>query len=156
MKNRFFNKDDWGTPKWFYDKLDAIYRFDFDPCPLRFEDNGFDGLTCEWGNSNYVNPPYSAKKKKAFVEKAIKEKKKGRMSVFLLPVSTSTKLYHHIIKPNADSIEMLEGRVPFIGVNSKGEFVNWHQENLSGIKPPDGVKHIKASGQQDLMLVVFR
>jgi len=50
--------------------------------------------------------------------------KKGKRSVLLLPVSTSTKLFHDKIKPNATEIRFLKGRVKFIGVNTKGEFVN--------------------------------
>jgi hypothetical protein len=102
-----------------------------------------------------VNPPYDLKLKTAFVKKAIEESKNGKLSVFLLPVSTSTKLFHELILPNATKIDFLKGRIPFIGVNSKGEYVNWHLENLSGIKAPDGVKHVKSGGQQDLMIVVF-
>lgn len=35
MKNRNLNhSDNWATPKEFYDKLNAEFAFDFDPCPL--------------------------------------------------------------------------------------------------------------------------
>ena len=35
MKNRNLeHSDNWATPKEFYDKLDAEFDFDFDPCPL--------------------------------------------------------------------------------------------------------------------------
>lgn len=46
------------------------------------------------------------------------------MCVLLLPVSTSTKLFHHVIKPNAKEIRFVEGRIKFEGINTKGEFVN--------------------------------
>jgi len=42
----------------------------------------------------------------------------------LLPVSTSTKLFHDYIKPNAKEIRFLKGRIKFEGLNTKGEFVN--------------------------------
>ena len=48
--------DNWQTPKWLYDELDAEFHFNFDPCPLN---STFDGLKCDWGESNFVNPPYS-------------------------------------------------------------------------------------------------
>ena len=41
----------------------------------------------------------------------------------LLPVSTSTKLFHSYILPNAKDIQFLKGRVKFLGTNTKGEYV---------------------------------
>lgn len=126
MKNRNLeHSDNWATPKDFYDKLNEIYNFDFDPCPICYDGNlKFDGLTVEWGNRNFVNPPYSRKLKEAFVLKGIEESKKGKLCVFLLPVSTSTKLFHEHILPNAEKIEFVKGRLKFIGYNTKGEMVS--------------------------------
>ena len=121
MKNRNLeHSDNWATPKELYDKLNAEFKFDFDPCPLHSD---FDGLTIEWGKSNYINPPYSRQLKEAFVIKAIEESKKDKVCVMLLPVSTSTKLFHKHILPNAKDIRFLEGRVRFLGINTKGEYV---------------------------------
>ena len=121
MKNRNLeHSDNWATPKELYDKLNAEFKFDFDPCPLHSD---FDGLSIEWGKSNYINPPYSRQLKEAFVIKAIEESKKGKICVMLLPVSTSTKLFHKHILPNAKDIRFLEGRVRFLGINTKGEYV---------------------------------
>tara|TARA_R110002126_G_scaffold205608_2_gene352929 strand:+ start:1024 stop:1452 length:429 start_codon:yes stop_codon:yes gene_type:complete len=123
MKNRnLIHKDEWETPKELYNKLDKLYGFDFDPCPINRPD-GWDGLKMDWGQVNFINPPYSRKLKEAFVLKAIEESKKGKLCVMLLPVSTSTKLFHDHIKPNAKKIEFIKGRVKFIGVNSFGEKV---------------------------------
>ena len=127
MKNKNLkNNDNWQTPKEFYDKLNLEFNFDFDPCPLnkneiKPENNG---LLIDWGQRNYINPPYSIKLKKAFVLKALEESKKGKLCVLLLPVSTSTKLFHEIIKPNANEIRFIQGRIKFIGINTKGELVN--------------------------------
>ena len=49
----------WLTPPDVYEKLNAEFNFDFDPCPHPLP-VGFDGLTCEWGQSNYVNPPFGS------------------------------------------------------------------------------------------------
>jgi|TARA_R100001163_G_scaffold47652_1_gene35820 hypothetical protein len=108
--------DDWETPKDFYDELNKEFNFDFDPCPL-FSD--FDGLNINWGKRNFVNPPYTFKTKEAFVKKAIKELKKGNMSVFILPVSTSTKLFHDYILPNCSEIRFVRGRIKFIRYKNK-------------------------------------
>jgi len=121
MKSRNLeHSDNWATPKELYDKLNAEFNFDFDPCPLH---SNFDGLVIDWGKSNYINPPYSRQLKEAFVVKAIEESKKGKLCVMLLPVSTSTKLFHRYILPNARYIRFLEGRVRFLGINTNGEYV---------------------------------
>lgn len=42
----------------------------------------------------------------------------------LLPVSTSTKLFHSTIVPNAHRIAFFSKRIKFLGVNTKGVFVD--------------------------------
>jgi site-specific DNA-methyltransferase (adenine-specific) len=76
MKDRNLeHKDDWATPKDFYNKLNEEFNFDFDPCPF-MHDMSRNGLEIEWGKSNYINPPYSLDLKTKFVLKAIEESKK--------------------------------------------------------------------------------
>jgi len=82
----------WLTPPGVYAALDARFEFDFDPCPHPLPD-GFDGLTCAWGRSSYVNPPFGsimhAGKKKgptAWARKAIAEHAKGKRVVFVYPI----------------------------------------------------------------------
>lgn len=124
MKNRNQDhKDDWATPKEFYDKLNKEFDFDFDPCPINHDISKWDGLKIEWGGGNFINPPYSRKLKEAFVMKAIEESKKGKLCVMLLPVSTSTKLFHHYILPNKTEIRFIFRRIKFCGINTFGEYV---------------------------------
>ncbi len=82
----------WLTPPDLYERLHAEFEFTFDPCPFPLPDD-FDGLTCEWGQSNYVNPPFGSimhegKKKgpTAWVRKAIIEWQKGKRVVLVYPV----------------------------------------------------------------------
>ena len=88
----------WLTPMDIYNDLNKEFNFNFDPCPYP-KSNNFDGLTCEWGSSNYVNPPFGSimhqgpndktlKKKgpTAWMRKAIEEQKKGKLSVVVYPV----------------------------------------------------------------------
>jgi phage N-6-adenine-methyltransferase len=127
MKNRnLTHSDSWGTPKYLYDNLNAEFNFDFDPCPLSTGEitPDKDGLLIEWGDRNFINPPYSRKLKEAFVARALEFKAKKRLCVMLLPVSTSTKLFHDFVLPNADDIRFLRGRVKFEGINTFGERVN--------------------------------
>jgi len=93
------------TPKYFYEELNKEFNFDFDPCP---HNPTFDGLAIEWGQRNYVNPPYSKKIK--WIEKALEEQKKGRFSVMLLPVDTSTSWFQDMIFPNCE-IRWVRGRL---------------------------------------------
>lgn len=126
MKNRnLINSDNWSTPKDFYEKLNKEFNFYFDPCPLNLGQiiPDKDGLIIEWGDRNFINPPYSRELKEKFVIKAIDESKKGKLCVMLLPVSTSTKLFHNHILPNAIDIRFIKGRIKFLGVNTKGEYV---------------------------------
>ena len=96
--NRSDGKHYWLTPPDLYAELNAEFAFDFDPCPYPLPD-GFDGLTCEWGQSNYVNPPFGSilhqgvgdkkPKKKgptAWMRKAIAEHQKGKTVVIVYPV----------------------------------------------------------------------
>ena len=56
----------------------------------------------------------------------------------LLPVSTSTKIFHEVILPNASSIEFVRGRLHFEQKNEQGKFVS------------------KGAGQHDSMVVIFQ
>ena len=83
----------WLTPPELYAELDAEFGpFDFDPCPFPKPDD-FDGLTCEWGQRNYVNPPFGSimhegrkKGPTAWVRKAIKEYESGKLVVLVYPI----------------------------------------------------------------------
>jgi site-specific DNA-methyltransferase (adenine-specific) len=139
MKNRNLkHSDNWKTPKDFYNYLDKEFSFDFDPCPYSEKEPLFDGLNVDWGNVNFINPPYSRKLKESFVKKGICEAKKGKTCVFLLPVSTSTKLFHDYILPEKPEIRFVKGRIAFEGYNTKGEFTS------------------RNKGMHDSMVVIFR
>ena len=82
----------WLTPPDLYARLDARFAFDFDPCPYPKPDD-FDGLTCAWGQSNYVNPPFGSiihdgKKKgpTAWARKAMAEAEQGKRVVLVYPI----------------------------------------------------------------------
>ena len=122
--------DHWATPKYLYDELNAEFHFDFDPCPLR---SSFDGLARDWGDRNFVNPPYNRVDKPKFIQKAFEEWKKGKTSVLLIPAAVSTKQFHELILPHAE-VRFLRGRVGFVGDYGEG----------------------KKKGKHDSMIVIFR
>lgn len=114
--------DDWETPQEILDMVKNDYfeghNF-FDPCPLKAK---FDGLKMSWKKRNFVNPPYNPKLKEAFIIKAFYEMLKGKHVVMLLPVFTSTNIFHSIILPYAN-IRFIYKRIKFKGINSYGKYV---------------------------------
>ena len=91
------------------DLMSEIYKefeITFDPCPFP-KPEGFDGLAVEWGESNYVNPPFggyvddNGKRKgpTAWAKKVIEEHKKGKTVVFVYPID---KWVHMMIEAGAE------------------------------------------------------
>lgn len=89
------NKDGkhyWLTPPALMDRLQGEFAFDFDACPFPKPDE-FNGLTCAWGQSTYVNPPFGSivvdgKKMgpTAWARKSILESQKGSTVVMVYPI----------------------------------------------------------------------
>ena len=110
-------KMDWGTPDAVYDLLDKEFMFDFDPCPSNPQ---FDGLVCEWGESNFVNPPYGREITK-WMAKGFEEWKNGKTVVFLVASRTDTKWWHDYCM-KATEIRFIKGRLKFKGALSSAPF----------------------------------
>jgi hypothetical protein len=148
--------DTWITPKDFYDKLDNIFNFDdFDPCPPFNDIEEFNGLLVPWADRVFCNPPYSQKLKEAFIYKAYQESLLGKFTVNLVPVSTSTKIFHELILTKA-KVEFVRGRLPFEGLDNDGNWCN-PGKGMYNIDEwiPEYAPTVNRSGQQDLMLVIF-
>lgn len=93
------NKDGkhyWLTPPDLMRALDQEFNFDHDACPYP-KPPEYDGLTSEWGQSTYVNPPF--KGPTAWVRKAIEENKKGKQVVFVFPIH---KWIHLLLEAGAE------------------------------------------------------
>jgi len=103
----------WLTPPELYASLHKEFNFDFDPCTYP---KTFDGLTCEWGKMNYVNPPFRAKdgSPTKFVRKGISESYKGKASFFTLP----TQSYVNLLLEAGAQLRSL-GRVKWLEVKTK-------------------------------------
>jgi len=99
MKMSEMSKDNYATPSWLF----GLFFDWFDPCPLEVNPK-WDGLSIDWGRKTYVNPPYSEPLK--WVEKAIIEKKKGKLIVMLLRADTSTHYFKRCME---------EGEVLYFG-----------------------------------------
>ena len=96
-KNRFHRgnskdgKHYWITPPDLLKRINDEFGECYDPCPYPRPD-GYDGLTADWGQVNYVNPPFGSvvidgKKKgmTAWVRKAIEEQAKGKTTILVFP-----------------------------------------------------------------------
>ena len=120
--NSVDGKHYWLTPDDLMKKLNDEFKFYFDPCPYPKPEN-FDGLTSEWGKSNYVNPPFGSiihegKKKgaTAWVRKAIKENEKGKDVVFVFPID---KWILMMVKAGAEIRNL--GDVKWLATEDKSE-----------------------------------
>ena len=86
--------DNRATPKWLKD----VFGGWFDPCPLN-PNPIVDGLTLEWQDKTFLNPPYS--NPSAWIFKAIEESKQGKKIVILMRFDPTTKYFRALIENNA-------------------------------------------------------
>lgn len=133
--------DEWATPKWLYDELDAEFHFNYDPCATADNHKCFlwtskedDGLTTDWGGQRvFCNPPYSDLPR--WVEKAYRETRKDDTLVcMLLPARTDTRYFWNYIWQRSE-VRFIKGRV--------------HYENSEG-------KRMKFGSPFPTMIVIFR
>lgn len=121
MAKAFFtsNSDEWATPQWLYDELDAEFHFNLDPCATadnnkcsKFYTAKEDGLKNSWGGYTvFCNPPYSQIDK--WVEKAFRETRTDDTTVvMLIPSRTDTKYFHRFIYQRTE-IRFVKGRLKF-------------------------------------------
>ena len=106
----------WQTPRETYDALDREFRFDFDPCPHGFM---IDGLKEDWGQSNFVNPPF--KTIALWIQKAWAEHQKGKRVVMLIPSRTDTRWWHDYVM-KASEIRFIKGRLKYSGAKFNAPF----------------------------------
>lgn len=107
----------WLMPPSDYDKLACEFPFDFDPCPFPAT---FDGLACDWGEWNFVNPPFrradgiTGQGPTAFVRKAIEQQGLGKSSVLVIPTQSYVNL---LLEAGAEARSM--GRIRWLEVDTK-------------------------------------
>jgi phage N-6-adenine-methyltransferase len=124
------NKQNWNTPKWLFDKLNAFYNFTTDPstvednplgCPIFFtpQTNGLD--SSKWEDAVYINPEYS--NIKPWVNEAYKYFTNTKNSVVLLvPSRTGNRLWQDLIFPTANLICFIRGRLRFSNNDNSAPF----------------------------------
>lgn len=120
------HRDEWRTPAWLFNLLDAEFHFTLDPaatkenalCENYFTDHTKDpyslgdGLISTWSGVAFVNPPYSQLRK--WVEKGFREASEGHAQVVMLvPARTDTRAWWDYIR--FGDVRFLPGRLKFEG-----------------------------------------
>jgi hypothetical protein len=121
------------TPHDVFERLDAQYRFDLDPCdsiekpdwlgiPSYNLNRGLNGLKLPWYGNVFVNPPWNDIQTwitKAFIEL---EDKRANFVIFFIPSRTETNWYHRLLNSEFFlNLSFLNKRVHFDG--QKGPYV---------------------------------
>jgi len=113
-------RNSYGTPYYLANWLDSLYDFDVDLAASDENalcDNYFtleqDSLKQDWSKfrRGFLNPPYD--KISPWVDKAIEEKKKGFITVMLIPTANGEDHYEKIFD-NASDLIYINGRISFI------------------------------------------
>ena len=117
--------DDWSTPQDLFDKLNAEFDFNLDPCATnenakcgRFYSSDIDGLMQSWHGRVFMNPPYS--EIRAWMAKAAAEARAGATVVCLVPARTDTRWFHE--SAVGHEIRFIQGRLRFGGAKAGAPF----------------------------------
>lgn len=111
------NRDDWETPQFIFDGLNAEFGFELDVCATaenakcsRFYSEEQNGLEQTWSGTCWMNPPYG-RSISAWMEKAYESSRCGATVVCLVPARTDTTWWHKFSLRG--EIRFLKGRLKF-------------------------------------------
>lgn len=120
-------RQDWETPQALFDELNREFHFCLDAAAskenhkvLLWYTEEQDGLTSEWFNPTWCNPPYGRDVGK-WVHKAYMESLRGVTSVLLLAALTDTAWFHDWVYGKAE-IRFIRGRITFVGADNSAPF----------------------------------
>ena len=121
------NKQDWETPQFLFDGLNAEFKFSLDVCAVAdnakckgFFTPGDDGLAQDWGDAVcWMNPPYGRTIGK-WMQKAFDASRNGATVVCLVPARTDTDWWHRFAMRG--DIRFLRGRLKFVGADNCAPF----------------------------------
>ena len=131
--------DEWATPKDTWEAAHMEFDFQIDLAAsicnyklLRHYTKEDDALSKSWhteAQRGWLNPPYSRGLCAKFIAKAADERRKGFLTVMLLPARTDTKAFHaHIYDASTwqaregVEIRLLPGRLKFGGCKDAAPF----------------------------------
>jgi phage N-6-adenine-methyltransferase len=119
---------EYGTPLDFFNKLNSIFHFEYDPCA--FEDNRLglehyttkkehNGLKTDWEWNTFINPPFGTKKGEKVVDwirkmKSESDKHPDKTFVMLLPTRIESNWFQEeIFEDEHALIYVIRGRLRF-------------------------------------------
>jgi phage N-6-adenine-methyltransferase len=119
--------DEWPTPQWLFNSLNAEFGFTLDPCATpanakgrKFFAKAEDGLSRDWSHDVvFMNPPYGRVIGR-WMRKAYESSRTGATVVCLLPARTDTDWWHRYVMKG--EIRLLKGRIKFEGAQHAAPF----------------------------------
>lgn len=120
-------RQDWETPQWLFDQLNAEFHFIMDvcasaenaKCPAYF-DEADDALQWPWIGSCWMNPPYG-KGLDRWIRKAYESSREGATVVCLVPAKTDTRWWHQYVEGKAE-VRFIRGRLTFVEASAPAPF----------------------------------
>ena len=120
--------DEWATPQWLFEQLDAEFHFTLDPCSTdqnakcrKHYTKEQDGLAQDWsGETVFCNPPYGRDMQR-WIQKCAESAGGGTTVVLLIPARTDTKAFHENIYGKAE-IRFIKGRLRFGNATENAPF----------------------------------
>ena len=119
--------DEWPTPSWLFNALQAEFGFTLDPCATPqnakckpYFTKAGDGLAQDWGDHTvFMNPPYG-RAIGPWMKKGYEASRKGATVVCLVPARTDTAWWHRYAMKG--EIRLLRGRLRFEGGKHSAPF----------------------------------
>ena len=115
--------DRWRTPQWLFDKLDSVFKFDFDMCAcddnhkcneyLTYADDATTAQIPDHVRSIFCNPPFSSTTKQKILARSPEIRSSGKSIVFILPADISNVFYYDLIYGKADRVLIINGRINY-------------------------------------------
>jgi site-specific DNA-methyltransferase (adenine-specific) len=121
--------DEQTTPKWLFDSLDSIFKFNLDVaatkenalCPM-FYDQHMNGLERRWDLSTWCNPPYSRGQVFQWVTKASEEYEWHQCSSLLLLLGDTSTKWFNKAHTTCTAMYALGKRLKFNGAKDCAKF----------------------------------
>lgn len=120
--------NEWTTPRWLFDELDAEFHFDLDAasthenalCEMHYTAEE-DGLSQPWEDRHvWCNPPYGREVAR-WVKKAA-ETSGGGVVCLLIAARPDTRYWHEWVAGKASEVRFIKGRLKFGGSESGAPF----------------------------------